>query len=107
MMLKNPTSAAKAMAARVCAREGRASAVARLARAAHAFGSRRASHESSKQARIGTIVSQLRKERLPLKIRNIWNVNRKNPAQCRHAPGAKANHGATNSTKKFHSTPNF
>src|ERR1700722_6606711 len=106
-MLNNPITTASAMEAMWCAREGCASAAARRARSARARGGRRANRESSKQARIGTMVSQFRRERLPLKIRNNWNVNKKNQAVHRHHPGANTNQDATNSTKKFHSAPNF
>ena len=54
---------------------------------------------------MGTIVSQLRNERLPLRIRKTWKARRIVPATCRATRGPKANHAATSSLRWLKSAP--
>ena len=62
---------------------------------------------SSKQAMNGTMVSQLRNERLPEQMRMNWKLISSTPAMCRASRGQKENQGTTSSMKKFQRTPNF
>lgn len=83
-----------------------------LARAVSAFLTRDAGSSfdqvvSSKQARAGMMVSQLRKERLPLKMRMSCKPMMIAPAIVRASLGPKANNGATSSASQLYQTPNF
>jgi hypothetical protein len=60
---------------------------------------------SSKHAIAGTIVSQLRKERLPLTMRVAWNATSRTPATCLARRGPNAKNGTTSSTTWLKSTP--
>src|SRR5436190_16075592 len=62
---------------------------------------------SSKQARAGTMVSQFRKERLPLRMRTTWSEIIITPAICRASLGQKAKNGAINSASQLNQTPIF
>jgi hypothetical protein len=62
---------------------------------------------SSKQARAGMMVSQFRKERLPLKMRMSCKPIMIAPAIVRASRGPKANQGATSSASQLYQTPNF
>src|SRR5664279_2046730 len=60
---------------------------------------------SSKQASAGTMVSQLRKERLPLAMRIICNNKITDPAIWRAIRGQNMNQGAMSSARKLYHTP--
>src|SRR6478735_5125617 len=71
---------------------GRAVAAAAAAWRMSARGRIFAQTGSSKQASAGTIVSQLRKERLPLRISVPWKRTITPPAACLVMRGPKPNH---------------
>jgi len=48
---------------------------------------------------MGTIVSQFRNERFPLRMSDTWKASSTPPAMCRAARGQNANHGATSSAR--------
>jgi hypothetical protein len=60
---------------------------------------------SSKHAKAGTIVSQFKNERLPLRKMLTWNNMITTPATCRAIRGQNTNNGATSSARKLNQTP--
>src|ERR1700678_2899347 len=83
LTLRNATRAASAHAAAAMGVLGRAAESARPPAAASRRGRIRLQKESSKQASAGTIVSQFRKDRLPLRMRTPWKRTTTTPATCR------------------------
>ena len=92
-------------AVRPCARDGVARARAAAARAASPARSSRRQTSSSKQATIGTSVSQLRNARLPLRISTICSSAIRTPATIRARRGPSTSNGATSSTTWLNTTP--
>jgi len=80
LTLRTATVAARTHAAAAIGRLGVAPARPRCAALLSRLGRNLSQSESSKQASAGMIVSQLRKERLPLRIRTAWNMTMTPPA---------------------------
>ena len=99
------SSLGKGVAAAAIGALGRSAFLIRSAEDASALGSTRVHAESSKQASAGTIVSQFRNERLPLRMRTAWKRTITAPAAWRALRGPNTNHGATSSAAWLSSTP--
>ena len=104
-MLRRPTSTVTTQAVMVMGRQGTAVAMALTAWRVRVCGSRRAQKASSKQARAGMMVSQLRKERFPLRMRTTCRRIMTMPAIWRAILGPKAKSGATSSASQLNQTP--
>src|ERR1700744_3179868 len=87
--------------------DGSALSAAALALFTRILGRIFAQKPSSKQASVGNIVSQFKKDRLPLRMMVNWNRIITDPAICRPILGQKTNTGATISAKKLNQTPIF
>src|SRR5438309_2149263 len=98
-MLSTATTAATTHAVRSMERDGSAELAAASARLVRYFGNNLDQKRSSKQARAGRMVSQFRKERLPLSAMTIWNAIITTPLMFRAIPGQKTNHGAISSAR--------
>src|SRR5262245_20498086 len=87
--------------------DGSAWAAAASARRTNGEGRSFDQKPSSKHARAGRMVNQLRNERLPLRMSMIWKRTTTAPAMGRARRGQKRNHGATSSASQLNQTPAF
>jgi len=104
LTLNSPITTARARSAK--RREGAAPVctVSAAARARRRSGRSRAQTPSSKQETQIAIVSQLRKDRLPLRISRTWNATSNAPARWRRVLGPNTNQGTISSTRWLKST---
>src|SRR5438270_10246801 len=106
-MLNNAINAVIIHAVVIIGFEYSACSLATCAFRTKALGSILDQKPSSKQASAGTIVSQFKKERLPLNIRTNCNAIIIIPAICLPILGQKAKNGAISSATQLNHTPIF